>query len=156
MNKQSKIVGANLTQLRKILNLNQVEFAEMLGVSQGAVSKIEEGKLEPGMRTLDFINLLGLDLNQLFNEVHLIKMALLEQEIERLQNINGPAIRLLEKIKPLAYEIHIDGYVNDQILDARLSRSVDSIDNFFKYIKKGKVKNLPARAVGKCEVEICP
>ncbi|WP_339188112.1 helix-turn-helix transcriptional regulator [Paenibacillus sp. FSL P2-0121] len=37
-------IGANIKQLRKIHNLNQTDFANKIGVSQGSLSDLESGK----------------------------------------------------------------------------------------------------------------
>lgn len=44
-------LGPLFKELRKSLNLGQVEMAKELGVSQSALSKIEAGKLKPTLET---------------------------------------------------------------------------------------------------------
>lgn len=47
------IIGSNVKRLRKIHNnLIQVEFARMIGVSQGSLSDIEAGKSKPAIDTV--------------------------------------------------------------------------------------------------------
>lgn len=46
------IIGINVKRLRKLHNLNQVEFAQMVGVSQGSLSDIESGKSKTSVETV--------------------------------------------------------------------------------------------------------
>ncbi|WNR45538.1 helix-turn-helix domain-containing protein [Paenibacillus roseipurpureus] len=46
------IIGENVKRIRKIHNLNQVEFASLIGVSQGSLSDIESGKNKPSVDTI--------------------------------------------------------------------------------------------------------
>ncbi|WP_171721097.1 helix-turn-helix domain-containing protein [Paenibacillus phytohabitans] len=45
-------IGANIKQLRKIHNLNQTDFANKIGVSQGSLSDLEFGKSKPAIETV--------------------------------------------------------------------------------------------------------
>jgi DNA-binding XRE family transcriptional regulator len=42
---QVNVIGDNVKRLRKKHLLNQVEFAKIIGVSQGSLSDIEQGRL---------------------------------------------------------------------------------------------------------------
>ncbi|MCY9668881.1 helix-turn-helix domain-containing protein [Paenibacillus alginolyticus] len=46
------MIGDKIRALRKLNNLNQVEFAASLGISQGNLSEIEKGKSKPSADTL--------------------------------------------------------------------------------------------------------
>lgn len=46
------IIGENIKRLRKIHKLNQVEFSNLIGVSQGSLSDIEAGKSKPAIDTV--------------------------------------------------------------------------------------------------------
>jgi transcriptional regulator with XRE-family HTH domain len=46
------IIGENVRRLRKIHNLNQIEFSRLIGVSQGSLSDIEAGKSKPAIKTV--------------------------------------------------------------------------------------------------------
>lgn len=46
------IIGENVRRLRKIHNLNQIEFSRLIGVSQGSLSDIEAGKSKPAIETV--------------------------------------------------------------------------------------------------------
>jgi transcriptional regulator with XRE-family HTH domain len=46
------VIGNNVRRLRKLHGLNQVEFANMVEVSQGSLSDIESGKSKPAVETV--------------------------------------------------------------------------------------------------------
>ena len=50
-----KIIGNNVLNARKIRNLSQEQFAEMIGIEPSALSKIENGKSYPSQQTLENI-----------------------------------------------------------------------------------------------------
>ncbi|MDQ0193743.1 helix-turn-helix domain-containing protein [Paenibacillus wynnii] len=43
------VIGENIKRLRKIHNYNQIEFAKLIGISQGSLSDIEAGKSKPSI-----------------------------------------------------------------------------------------------------------
>jgi transcriptional regulator with XRE-family HTH domain len=45
-------IGGKMKQIRKIHNMNQVEFSNALGISQGRLSEIEQDKTKPSAETL--------------------------------------------------------------------------------------------------------
>lgn len=51
------VIGNNVRRLRKIHNLNQIDFANLIGVSQGSLSDIESGKSKPSVETVVSIHL---------------------------------------------------------------------------------------------------
>ena len=55
-----KIIGNNVLNARKIRNLSQEQFAEMIGIEPSALSKIENGIQVPGVdlafKIADFFN----------------------------------------------------------------------------------------------------
>ncbi|MBU5671759.1 helix-turn-helix domain-containing protein [Paenibacillus brevis] len=62
-------LGAKIKVLRKQLNLNQNDFAKTIGISQGRLSEIEQGKTKPSAETLyEIRNKFNVDLNWLFDE----------------------------------------------------------------------------------------
>ncbi|MFM9327995.1 helix-turn-helix domain-containing protein [Paenibacillus mesotrionivorans] len=62
-------IGAKIRILRKQLNLNQNDFAETIGISQGRLSEIEQGKTRPSAETLyELRKRFNIDLNWLFDE----------------------------------------------------------------------------------------
>jgi transcriptional regulator with XRE-family HTH domain len=63
-----KVIGDNVRRLRKIHNLNQIEFAKLIGVSQGSLSDIESGKCNPSVETVVSIYLkIGCSMEWLLN-----------------------------------------------------------------------------------------
>lgn len=40
-------IGTNIKRLRKLHDLNQTEFANKIGISQGSLSDLESGKSKP-------------------------------------------------------------------------------------------------------------
>lgn len=49
-------IGGKVKSIRKDLELNQVEFSRMLGISQGRLSEIEQDKTKPSAETLIEMN----------------------------------------------------------------------------------------------------
>ncbi|MNC04803.1 Antitoxin PezA [compost metagenome] len=45
-------IGTNIKRLRKLHDLNQTEFANRIGVSQGSLSDLESGKSKPAIETV--------------------------------------------------------------------------------------------------------
>lgn len=45
-------IGINIRRLRKLNNMNQVEFSSKIGISQGNLSEIEQGNCNPSFDTL--------------------------------------------------------------------------------------------------------
>ena len=46
------IIGNNVFKARKIRNLSQEQFAEMINIEPSALSKIENGNANPSIKTL--------------------------------------------------------------------------------------------------------
>ncbi|GED33252.1 helix-turn-helix transcriptional regulator [Brevibacillus centrosporus] len=45
-------IGGRIKYIRKINNMIQIDFAALMGISQGTLSEIEKGKLKPSVETL--------------------------------------------------------------------------------------------------------
>lgn len=45
-------IGARIKHIRKSHELNQVSFAQSLGISQGTLSELEKNKFNPSVETL--------------------------------------------------------------------------------------------------------
>lgn len=41
-----------ITEIRESKNMNQVEFADAIGISEGMLSRLESGQRKPGRKTL--------------------------------------------------------------------------------------------------------
>ena len=50
-----EIIGNNVFKARKIRNLSQEQFAEMINIEPSALSKIENGKSYPSQQTIENI-----------------------------------------------------------------------------------------------------
>ena len=48
-------IGIRIKHVRKNLNLNQIDFAKSIGISQGTLSDIENNKLNPSASTIGCI-----------------------------------------------------------------------------------------------------
>lgn len=59
-------IGSRIKTIRKLNGLNQVEFANKIGVSQGTLSELEQDKYKPSTDTvIAFSNKFKTDLNWL-------------------------------------------------------------------------------------------
>ncbi|MEW9702277.1 helix-turn-helix domain-containing protein [Paenibacillus sp. SI8] len=47
-----KNLGEQIKHIRKLHNFTQIQFAKMLNISQGNLSEIESGKLNPSLETI--------------------------------------------------------------------------------------------------------
>ncbi|WP_433944211.1 helix-turn-helix domain-containing protein [Paenibacillus sp. SN-8-1] len=45
-------IGARIKYIRKLHELNQVSFAQAIGISQGTLSELESNKFSPSVETL--------------------------------------------------------------------------------------------------------
>lgn len=91
-----KLIGKRLKELRKAKHLSQETLAEMLDISQNALSYIETGENFVSAETLEkFINVLDIEPQELFTISHLqsndkliLKIVeILEQNPEKVQEI---------------------------------------------------------------------
>jgi transcriptional regulator with XRE-family HTH domain len=81
-------IGKRIKELRKLHGLNQIEFSEKIGISQGHLSEIESGKLLPSLETvIKMGEQFKLDIAWLIhNETNYI-VAQLSKDEERLVNL---------------------------------------------------------------------
>jgi transcriptional regulator with XRE-family HTH domain len=62
-------IGDKVKAIRKQHQLNQIAFADTIGISQGRLSEIEQGKTKPSAETLyELRKKFNVDLNWLFEE----------------------------------------------------------------------------------------
>ncbi|MCP1311399.1 helix-turn-helix domain-containing protein [Paenibacillus tyrfis] len=62
-------IGEKIKAIRKEHKLNQIDFAETIGISQGRLSEIEQGKTKPSAETLSELRKkFSVDLNWLFDD----------------------------------------------------------------------------------------
>ncbi|MCL1890340.1 MAG: helix-turn-helix domain-containing protein, partial [Desulfovibrionaceae bacterium] len=65
----TKIVGANIMNRRKRRNLTQEKLAEMVGIGQQSLSRMEQGHIAPRFERLQgFANALGCSVADLFQQ----------------------------------------------------------------------------------------
>ncbi|NRF95820.1 helix-turn-helix transcriptional regulator [Paenibacillus frigoriresistens] len=90
------ILGEKVRYIRKTNELNQKEFADRIGVSQGTLSDIERGICSPSYETIMALHkAFKCDLNWLFNnegqaiENDLITMNVAAEEKRLLENIRA-------------------------------------------------------------------
>ncbi len=62
-------IGLKVKKIRQQYKLNQISFANAIGISQGRLSEIEQGKTKPSADTLNELRKrFHVDLNWLFEE----------------------------------------------------------------------------------------
>ena len=67
--KLSRIIGENIKRRRIELRMTQIELAERMGITQGALSDIENGKRSPLLKTIaDFSETLEVPPSYLLSE----------------------------------------------------------------------------------------
>jgi transcriptional regulator with XRE-family HTH domain len=82
---KKEVIILNLKQLRKKFNLTQIELAEILGIAQSKVSRIEDNKLEMKVselgKLLNALKLSAYDVESLIeNQVNHAKPPRINQE----------------------------------------------------------------------------
>ncbi len=88
MNEIKKLIGKNLTELRKKQKLTQAELATKLNYSDKAISKWEHGDALPSIENLmEICNFYGITLDQLVNE-----------NITQIKPINDPKENKINKL----------------------------------------------------------
>lgn len=88
-----KLIGKNIKRLREVKNLSQKEVCVDSGVSQGQYSRIENGKVEPSISTLEKLaTVFEVDIVEFF------KSDDLEQEV------NLPLVQKIKMIDTLGPE----------------------------------------------------
>ena len=66
MNSDDKRIGRNIKAIRNANNKNYLEFAEMIGISDSALQKIENGSRHP---TDEIIMIISKMTNYAFNDI---------------------------------------------------------------------------------------
>ncbi|OAB26500.1 hypothetical protein PMSD_25275 [Paenibacillus macquariensis subsp. defensor] len=62
-------IGSKVKAIRAQLNLNQIAFSDVIGISQGRLSEIEQDKTKPSADTLkEMRDRFNVDLNWLLND----------------------------------------------------------------------------------------
>lgn len=109
MNNIKTIVAKNITELRKMKGITQLELAEQLNYSDKAVSKWERAESMPDISVLvDIADLFGVPLDYLVREEHTKKELLPEKEKEpkyRKSSIAAVSILLVWLIAMLVFVV---------------------------------------------------
>lgn len=123
-----KKIGAFIARCRKEKNLTQMQLAELLGITNQAVSKWENGRGMPDMSLLQpLCNVLGISLNELFSGEYLSAeeyKGKAEENISRLFKEKQTA-----NLKPVKYLFSI--CANGTLLVAAIELAVGLVGNFF-------------------------
>jgi transcriptional regulator with XRE-family HTH domain len=87
-------IGERIKYIRKFNNKTQIQFAEILGISQASLSEVESGKSKPMFDTLMTLgSVYHIDMNWLLNNIGLEDLATFqESEINLIKKY-----RLLEQ-----------------------------------------------------------
>jgi transcriptional regulator with XRE-family HTH domain len=96
------LLGERIRELRKIKGLTQEQFAELIGVEQKHVSRLELGKSFPPLERLEKISQeLNVPLKDLFDFIHLADQRTRSEGVEALFE------QLNDENQKIAYKIFI-------------------------------------------------
>lgn len=110
MNSIVTIISDNIKRLREFKNLSQKEVALSVGIPQGQYSRIENGKVEPTISTLEkFAKMFEVSISELFKS----------NQIE--EQLNLP---LMEKIKMMDKLDTDEKEALLKIIDAMISKKI--------------------------------
>lgn len=123
-----KRIGAFIAQCRKEKNLTQMQLAELLGITNQAVSKWENGKGMPDVSLLQpLCNALGISLNELFSGAHISAEDYKEKAEENISNLFKE--KQLANLKPVKYVFSI--CANATLFVAVTELAIGIVGNFF-------------------------
>ncbi len=94
-----KLLGKRIKELRKLSDLTQEKFSEMIGIETTSLSGIESGRHFPSMPTLEKIaNNLNVELKTLFEFNHLQPINEIKQDIiKNIDKLDDNQIKLIYK-----------------------------------------------------------
>lgn len=94
-----KLLGKRIKELRKLSDLTQEKFSEMIGIETTSLSGIESGRHFPSMPTLEKIaNNLNVELKTLFEFKHLQPINEIKQDIiKNIDKLDDNQIKLIYK-----------------------------------------------------------
>ena len=82
MEKQKKLIGKKIKEIRKRTRLTQELFSEKIGIEPSSLSNIENGKSFPSMQTiLNIAEKFNISFNDFFDNDYLTEEKELEKEI---------------------------------------------------------------------------
>jgi transcriptional regulator with XRE-family HTH domain len=119
MNSIVTIISDNIKRLRELKNLSQKEVALSVGIPQGQYSRIENGKVEPTISTLEkFAKMFQVSISELFKSNQLeeqLNLPLMEK-IKMMDKLDTDEKEALLKI--------IDAMISKKILKDNLANLV--------------------------------
>ena len=123
-----KKIGAFIAQCRKEKNLTQMQLAELLEITNQAVSKWENGRGMPDVSLLQpLCNVLDISLNELFSGEHISAEEYKGKAEENISRLFQE--KQIANLKPVKYLFSI--CANTTLLVAGIELAVGLIGNFF-------------------------
>lgn len=123
-----KRIGAFIAQCRKEKNLTQVQLAELLEITNQAVSKWETGRGMPDVSLLQpLCDILGISLNELFSGEHISAEEYRGKAEENISRLFKE--KQIANLKPVKYLFSI--CANTALLVAVIELAVGFVGNFF-------------------------
>ena len=123
-----KRIGAFIAQCRKEKNLTQMQLAELLEITNQAVSKWENGRGMPDVSLLQpLCDVLGISLNELFSGEHISAEEYKGKAEENISKLFKE--KQIANLKPVKYLFSI--CANVTLLVAAIELTVGLIGNFF-------------------------
>lgn len=123
-----KRIGAFIAQCRKEKNLTQMQLAELLGITNQAVSKWENGRGMPDVSLLQpLCDVLGISLNELFSGEHISAEEYKGKAEENISKLFKE--KQIANLKPVKYLFSI--CANATLLVAVIELAVALVGNFF-------------------------
>ena len=123
-----KRIGAFIAQCRKEKKLTQMQLAELLGITNQAVSKWENGRGMPDVSLLQpLCDALGISLNELFSGEHISAEEYKGKAEENISKLFKE--KQIANLKPVKYLFSI--CANATLLVAVIELAVGLVGNFF-------------------------
>ena len=123
-----KRIGAFIAQCRKEKNLTQMQIAELLGITNQAVSKWENGRGMPDVSLLQpLCDVLGISLNELFSGEHISAEEYKGKAEENISKLFKE--KQIADLKPVKYLFSI--CANATLLVAVIELAVGLVGNVF-------------------------
>ena len=123
-----KRIGVFIAQCRKEKNLTQMQLAELLGITNQAVSKWENGRGMPDMSLLQpLCDVLGISLNELFSGEHISAEEYKGKAEENISKLFKE--KQIANLKPVKYLFSI--CANATLFVAGTELAVGLVGNFF-------------------------
>ena len=126
-----KRIGAFIAQCRKEKNLTQMQLAELLEITNQAVSKWETGRGMPDVSLLQpLCDVLGISLNELFSGEHISAEEYKGKAEENISKLFKE--KQIANLKPVKYLFSI--CANVTLLVAVIELAIGLVGNFFNSV----------------------